>query len=121
MKQLLATVLILMLLFVEFGATVVLVDFQLDRERIIRELCVQRDLLPEMQSCKGNCVLSKKLKAAEQGADHPMDLTLFEYSATTGLASPIETDLPIMRSFGIACFEELTGYPSAEDVVPWLG
>jgi len=115
-----AILLMLMLGFVEFGATAVLIDFQVDRERIIKELCVQRDLMPDMQTCKGNCVLSKKLQAAEEGPDHPMDLTLFEYSAIAEYEETVEFTIPVLGVLNIAQFDELSGYPTLIGAVPWL-
>ena len=55
-----------LLLFL-FAATVaapavVMVDFLLERDRIIKELCVQRTV-PEMErTCHGQCHLAKQLK-----------------------------------------------------------
>lgn len=43
-----------------------LVQFELDRERIARELCVQREVAEETRTCHGQCHLTKKLKPFQE-------------------------------------------------------
>lgn len=43
----------------------VLVGWGLERERIRKELCVQREMADGMRTCHGECVLMKRLKKAE--------------------------------------------------------
>ena len=49
--------------------TLVLLHFQVDRARIERELCVQRDLMEGMRTCHGECQLSKRFKALEEESE----------------------------------------------------
>ncbi len=48
---------------------VVFVHFQVRRTHIEQELCVQRDVMEDMRTCHGECVLSKRFKALEQEAE----------------------------------------------------
>lgn len=43
----------------------VLINWRLERERIRKELCVQREMADSMRTCHGECVLMKRLKQAE--------------------------------------------------------
>ena len=45
------------------------VQFQVHRAQIEKELCVQREVVEEMRTCHGECVLSKRFKALEREAD----------------------------------------------------
>jgi hypothetical protein len=47
----------------------VLVHFQLDRDRIAKELCVQREVAEETRTCHGECHLRDQLKPLQ--ADEP--------------------------------------------------
>jgi hypothetical protein len=49
--------------------SLVLLQFQVDRARIERELCVQRDLIEGMRTCHGECQLSKRFQALEAQAE----------------------------------------------------
>jgi hypothetical protein len=49
--------------------SLVLLQFQVDRARIERELCVQRDLMEGMRTCHGECQLSKRFQALEAQAE----------------------------------------------------
>ena len=43
----------------------VLVGWGLERERVRKELCVQREMADSVRTCNGECVLMKRLKKAE--------------------------------------------------------
>jgi|GEM_PF-1045423 hypothetical protein len=45
------------------------VQFQLRRDYIERELCVQREVVEEMRTCHGDCFLAKRYKALEREAE----------------------------------------------------
>jgi len=49
--------------------SLVLLQFQVGRARIERELCVQRDVMKGMRTCHGECQLSKRLEALEVQAE----------------------------------------------------
>lgn len=42
-----------------------MLDFLMERDRIARELCVQRDVQESHRTCHGQCHLVKQLKEAE--------------------------------------------------------
>jgi len=46
----------------------VYVAWELRRDHIMRELCVQRDVVDGMRTCHGECVLAKRYKALEREA-----------------------------------------------------
>lgn len=61
-----------MLLLIELLApTVVVLDFLVERDRIAKELCVQRMTPERMRTCHGQCYMMKKLRSVEQ---HERDL-----------------------------------------------
>ena len=43
----------------------IVLDFMVDQDRIIRELCVQRLVPEEMRTCHGHCYLSQKLREVD--------------------------------------------------------
>jgi hypothetical protein len=47
----------------------VLLEFQIHRDSIERELCVQRDVMESMRTCHGECQLAKRFKALEQESE----------------------------------------------------
>lgn len=117
---------LLLFLFAATVATpaVVMVDFLLERDRIIKELCVQR-AVPEMErTCHGQCHLAKQLKeTAPKKEELPVPPTIrFEvqfagvYTAFT-VDAP-RTDLrsihPVDRSYAV-----LSGFPTCPEGVPW--
>ncbi|MBK6777777.1 MAG: hypothetical protein IPG74_18730 [Flavobacteriales bacterium] len=46
----------------------IIADFIVDRERIERELCVQRERAADVRTCHGECHMVKQLRAAEEAA-----------------------------------------------------
>jgi len=89
--------------------SLVLLEFQLERARIERELCVQREVVGEMRTCHGECQLSKRFKAleAEAEAGFPAERVQVRYEPVVDFApSPaplvaLETELvprgPVFR------------------------
>lgn len=120
MKRLLAILFLLSLIIAEFGATGVWLKFHVEREQIIKELCIERDLLPEMQTCKGNCYLSKQLKKATHGPDHPADFTIFDYTAELIFEEELCIFDHVIRQYGQDVFLPLSGHSICEEPVPWL-
>ena len=117
-----------LLLFL-FAATVaapafVMVDFLLERDRIIKELCVQR-AVPELErTCHGQCHLAKQLKeTAPEKEELPVPPTIrfevqFAGAYTAALVPVPQADLrsgyPVDRSYAV-----LSGYPTGPEGVPW--
>lgn len=52
-----------------FAPSLFLLQFQLRRVYIERELCVQREVIAEMRTCHGECHLMKQFSVLEQEAD----------------------------------------------------
>lgn len=52
-----------------FAPSLFLLQFQMRRAYIERELCVQREVIAEMRTCHGECHLMKQFAALEQEAD----------------------------------------------------
>jgi len=69
MKRFLAPLVALLFAVVLLAPSIVLLEFHLDRARIERELCVQRESIEDMRTCHGECQLSKRFKALEQEAE----------------------------------------------------
>ena len=46
----------------------IMADFIVDRDRIERELCVQRERAADVRTCHGECHMVKQLRAAEEAA-----------------------------------------------------
>lgn len=117
-----------LLLFL-FAATVaapafVMVDFLLERDRIIKELCVQRTV-PEMKrTCHGQCHLAKQLKETAPAEEElPVPPTIrfelqFAGAYTAATVHAPQADLrpghPEDRSYTV-----LSGFPTCPEGVPW--
>ena len=117
-----------LLLFL-FAATVaapavVMVDFLVERERIVRELCVQR-AVPEMErTCHGQCHLTRQLKETRPKQEEmPAPPTIrFEVQFAGALSAALwpvpRADLrpsyPVDRAYAV-----LPGHPTGPEGVPW--
>jgi len=69
MKRFTGPLLALLFAVVLCAPSLVLLEFQLERARIERELCVQREVVGEMRTCHGECQLSKRFRALEEEAE----------------------------------------------------
>ena len=69
MRRALAPLVGFLFIVVLLAPSLVLLQFQVDRARIERELCVQRDRMEGMRTCHGECQLSKRFKALEAEAE----------------------------------------------------
>lgn len=101
----------------------VLLEFTLDRERIARELCVQREVVEEMRTCHGECQLSKRLRALEHAADAPFPMERIElrFEPLVPLDGALTLDLPIAfaRAFPNCAAVLLERPLPVPDGVPW--
>lgn len=102
----------------------VLVRFQLERDRIIREVCVQRDRPIEKNCCKGSCQLEKQLKeqeGQEPGSSVPPRIELRVEPAV--LCGPMRATLCLAASVrlfgGDPASPTRAGHPALADHVPW--
>ncbi len=69
MRSLISITTALVVAAVMLAPSLALLEFQLRRSYIERELCVQRDVAEGMRTCHGECQLSKRLKALEREAE----------------------------------------------------
>jgi hypothetical protein len=88
MKRVLAPLVALLFAVVLLVPSIVLLEFHVDRARIERELCVQREMMEDMRTCHGECQLSKRFKALEQEAEagFPAERIQVKYEPLTDLA-----------------------------------
>lgn len=95
MNRILSSVLGVLFVAAVIAPSLVLLQFQVDRARIERELCVQRDLMEGMRTCHGECQLSKRFKAleAEAEAGFPAERVQVRYEPVVDLQSPTTTIL----------------------------
>jgi hypothetical protein len=49
--------------------SLMVLQFQVHRAYIERELCVQREVMADMRTCHGECHITKRFKALEREAD----------------------------------------------------
>lgn len=64
-----SALLLVAVLAVMLAPAAILLEFLVDRARIERELCVQRDVVDAMRTCHGECQLTKRFKALEREAE----------------------------------------------------
>lgn len=102
----------------------VLVRFELERERIIKEQCVQRFMPETQQTCHGKCHLKRQLRtdeAPQQQAPLPrltlrVDPAVSVHVTLACVPVPVATE----RSFAPeAVGGPAAGHPSIADPVPW--
>lgn len=105
-----------------FAPLMVLVEFNLHRAQIEKELCVQRDVVEAMRTCHGECQLSKRFKALESEStkELPVDRlqVRLEPQVPVAAAQP-ELLLPATeRSFPHVHAAIRTGFFRCDDHVP---
>lgn len=102
----------------------VLVRFHLERDRIIKEKCVQRALPEKKQTCHGRCHLKKQLAAAESRQENTPTPPRFELRiepAVVGHTNKlVNVPLGIARLFGPdGPVHVSVGYTATAEPVPW--
>lgn len=100
----------------------IVADFLVERDRIARELCVQR-LTPEsMRTCHGQCYVMKKLRSVEQQEQRlPEGLRVLKLDDAVAEHRVLSLVLPtptLIRTSdeGAAALE---GVPTSVEHVPW--
>ena len=100
----------------------VLVEFHVHRASIMKELCVQRDVVEGMRTCHGECQLSKRFKALEQEAEagFPVERiqTRYEPQISHEVCSTLFVLAEIDRIFPTLTPKVLEGVHSGTDQVP---
>lgn len=98
-------------------------QFQMRRAYVERELCVQRDVVESMRTCHGECHLSKQLKALEQEAasGFPADQLQFRTEPAVALQVLSAGFVPVAihRAFPRSVERIRAGHVDSADHVPW--
>jgi hypothetical protein len=68
-KQIVCLILVALVLLQTFGTTIVLTDYQINKEYIAKVLCINKSK-PKMH-CNGKCHLKKELNKAEKKENSP--------------------------------------------------
>lgn len=97
--------------------------FQLRRDYIERELCMQREVAAEMRTCHGQCHLSKQLKALEREAAQGFPAEQIDFRtewAVDAFSAPVViTYRSEPRRFACVAVGLLNGFRAQSDPVPW--
>ena len=125
MRSSIASLLIAVMSLPLVMTAVVMVRFQWERERIINEVCVQRDRPVEQNCCKGSCHLKKELEEQEGPERSPQAPHRIELRAEPAiLLQPgvVVPDRSVMeRSYGHEMEAlVLNGHRSIDEPVPWV-
>lgn len=112
------------LLFGAFLPSLVVLQFQLNREEIIRTRCVQRALPEESNCCKGSCHLKKELKRVERSTEGEQQGPRIEVRVepAIALANHFNDIVFLVAERSFAHEDRVStdvGYPSITDPVPW--
>lgn len=99
-------------------------QFQMRRAYVERELCVQRDVVEAMRTCHGQCHLSKQLKALEQEAAAGFPADQLQFRTEPAMAIQVQpagfvlaaSPLGFPRSINRLC----AGHADSADPVPWV-
>lgn len=98
-------------------------QFQLRKSYIERELCVQRDVMEDKRTCHGECQLSKKFKALEEEAQKgfPHDRLEVRHDPLIELVilPLLHVGQAVERTFPVVTMNGLFGHRSVSDPVPW--
>lgn len=123
MRKFYCAVLVALFMAAVLAPSLYLLQFQLNKAYIIRELCVQRDVIESMRTCHGECQLSKKFRALEQEAEagFPSDrleirnepMVPHRVSAPTFVRTAMQRDLPTWVS------PISPGHAAVAEPVPW--
>jgi len=113
---------LLAVLAVMHAPAVILVEFHLNRAKIERELCVQRDMVEDMRTCHGECQLSKRFKALEREAEagFPVERiqTRYEPQISAVEKSTCMVIVATERSFPTSTHRLLKGVEASMEHVP---
>lgn len=124
MRRTLAVLLVLAITLPMVITACVLIRFHMDRDRIIREVCVQRARPIEQNCCKGMCHLRKQLKEQDGEERGPRSLPRIELREEPAITDDTVDQVPVLpacaRTFGPeAAFGFAAGYRSITEPVPW--
>lgn len=98
-------------------------DFLFERQRIQRDLCVQRMVPDAQRTCHGQCCLMKRLRKAEQkeqGVPAELrSLRLDDAVPTSVGARMVVPQVVSVINAGARCALPLEGFVGSSDPVPW--
>ena len=98
-------------------------DFMVERDRIERELCVQRMVPDEQRTCHGECCLMKRLeKSGEREQNLPVELRAVRIGdmITDDSALPVIIPLDAAElAWAVLTEEPREGHPGPLAPVPW--
>ena len=119
-----AAVLALWLIGLALAPGVIVADFLVERERIDRELCVQRLVPEEVRTCHGQCYLMRSLQRVEQQEqrlpERLRDLRLPEYVVQRTASPQMPAKVAVHHLFVEGPAARLPeGWRSALEPVPW--
>ncbi|MBK8498577.1 MAG: hypothetical protein IPL52_07100 [Flavobacteriales bacterium] len=123
MHRLACFLLVPILFAVAVAPSLYLLQFQVRRAYIERELCVQRDVMAGMRTCHGECQLSKKFRALEQEAAKDFPAERLGFRTAPMLLQAFAVRVPSADSSD-RCFPpfiagEEHGFHSPAEPVPW--
>ncbi|HQV39174.1 MAG: hypothetical protein IPO60_07130 [Flavobacteriales bacterium] len=115
--------LLLHFLAVTLAPAWIVADFMVERDRIERELCVQRMVPDEQRTCHGECSLMKRLeKSGEREQNLPAELRAVRISdmitddGTLALVIPPDG---AKLAWATLIEEPREGHPRPHALVPW--
>jgi hypothetical protein len=118
-----SVVLLLHFLAITVAPAWITLDFLVERDRIEKDLCVQRMVADGQRTCHGECYLMKRLKKSEGREQNlPNELRAFRIGdmialeVDHALISPKEKDKPIWAKLELAL---LAGHTRPLSPVPW--
>lgn len=101
----------------------IVAHFLLEKDRIARDLCVQRMVPEAMRTCHGQCYVMRQLQQAEQHErDLPGDLRALRLDEAMvdrrhALHMPLMPPVELFRRTDRPATSD--GYPGCTDPVPW--
>ncbi len=107
-KRIVASSVLSVFIAVILAPVVILVEFHVHRASIIKELCVQQDVVEAMRTCHGECQLSKRFKVLEHNAEQEFPGDRIE--------SRFEPKVPVVEERP-ACVEDRSATPYPELIV----
>ncbi len=123
MRRALASLLIAVISLPLIMTVFVFVHFHLDRERIIKEVCVERFKPVEENCCKGSCHLEKQLKEPEGQEQGPKAPPRFEVRVEPAIiVGQHSCDLFLLATDRVFAIDRRAvvsvGYPAIDEPVP---
>lgn len=118
-----AAILLLHFILVTFAPGWIVADFWVERDRIEREICVQRMVADADRTCHGECSLMKRLdKFGEREQNLPNEIRavrIGEMITDAGMLPVAAPQLGLELLWGSLREGPLDGHPRTRTPVPW--